>query len=234
MAHLISVCQKLWQNLKKKIKQKLFCQLPLRWISKARSDVIIIEHFLKITSSNLPQIPPPLSWIFPRSRHPGWDPTPCWWSLTRQKTRSGLEIEKLLNNHTEILILKLSTSIPRNVFVLNHKSWLYVTIQRPANLSCADVIPAFFGGKSSLKKSGLLVRMFGALGFSTSRSLEEELIPFLSVFVLMNRPSLYLPGFVSMTPTERRNVKSLFWKCCHHSHLQWGPPRQWPPLVGRR
>ena len=100
---------------------------PLCWISKARSvlDVIIIEHFLKITSSNLPRFPWPLSWIFPRSRHPGWDPTPCWWSSARQKIRSELEIEKLLNNHTEILILKLSLEIPRIVFVSNHKSRLY-------------------------------------------------------------------------------------------------------------
>ena len=76
-------------------------------------------------------------------------------------------------------------------------------LQSNAQLILADLIPAFFGGKSSLKKSGLLVRMFGALGLSTSRSLEEELIPFLSEFVLMNRPSLYLPGFVSITPTAR-------------------------------
>ena len=100
-----------------RLKQKTCSQLLLCWISKVRS-VIIIEHFLKIASSYLPLFPWPLSWIFPRSRHPGLDPTPCWWSLTRQKTRSELEIEKLLDNHTEILILKLSTEIPRNVFVL--------------------------------------------------------------------------------------------------------------------
>ena len=94
-------------------------------------------------------------------------------------------------------------------------------LQSNAQLILADLIPAFFGGKSSLKKSGLLVRMFGALGFSTSRSLEEELIPFLSAFVLIARPPLYLPGFVSMTPTESKKCQILP-KCSarSHSHLR--------------
>ena len=96
------------------------------------------------------------------------------------------------------------------------------------------MLPAFFGGKSSLKKSGLFVRIFGALGFSTSSSLEEELSPFLSEFVLMNRPSLYLPGFVSMTPTERRNMKSLNRNVVtSQSHLQWGRPLRWLYPAGR-
>ena len=76
-----------------------------------------------------------------------------------------------------------------------------------------------------MKKSGSLVRMLGALGFSTSRSLEEEPIPFLPEFVLKNLPSLNLPGFVSMIPTGNKrqiyrqiNVTTSFFTSDENSH----------------